>query len=127
VEINRPDIVNEVLAEFERYEAALVANDVSVLNCFFWNSERAVRYGIAEESCGIEAIRRYRATALPVPSGRELANTFITTFGDSLASVCTEFRGRDEMQLGRQTQTWVRIDGAWKIVVAHVSVRKLGS
>ena len=127
MEINRPDIVNDVHAEFERYEAALVENDVPTLNSFFWNSERAVRHGIAEECYGIEAIRRYRATAKRVDPRRRLANTVITTFGDSFASVSTEFEDREQQQLGRQTQTWVRFAEGWKIVMAQVSVRKRGS
>jgi hypothetical protein len=124
VQINRPDIVSEVRAAFERYEAALIANEVSVLNDFFWSSEHAVRYGIAEESYGIEAIRRYRTAALPVHPGRTLGNTVITTFGDSFASVCTEFEEPERAQLGRQTQTWVRFADGWKIVMAQVSARK---
>ena len=38
LEINLPDVVAEVTAAFERYEAALVANDVKVLDELFWNS-----------------------------------------------------------------------------------------
>ena len=123
MEINRPDILNEVRAEFERYEAALVANDVPVLNDFFWSSEHTVRYGIAEESYGITAVRRYRAIAKPVQPGRKLANTVITTFGDSFASVCTEFEDEELSTVGRQTQTWVRFAQGWKIVSAQVSRR----
>jgi hypothetical protein len=128
VEINRPDIVSEVRAAFERYEAALVVNDIGVLNDFFWSSEHAVRYGIAEESYGIDAIRRYRAAAKPVHPGRTLCNTVITTFGDSFATVCTEFAEPEQSQAGRQTQTWARFAEGWKIVMAQVSGRrKLGS
>jgi hypothetical protein len=37
-EINLPEVVAEVTAAFERYEQALVSNDVAVLNELFWQS-----------------------------------------------------------------------------------------
>ena len=38
IEINLPDVVAEVRVAFERYEAALTANDVAVLDESFWVS-----------------------------------------------------------------------------------------
>ncbi|HEV2008295.1 MAG TPA: AtzH-like domain-containing protein, partial [Burkholderiales bacterium] len=35
--INLPDVVAEVTAAFGRYEAAVVNNDVAVLDELFWN------------------------------------------------------------------------------------------
>jgi hypothetical protein len=35
--INLPDIVSEVRTVFERYEEALQANDIPVLEELFWN------------------------------------------------------------------------------------------
>ena len=43
MEINIPEVVAEVTAAFERYEAALVANDVSVLDELFWDSPLTLR------------------------------------------------------------------------------------
>ena len=36
--INDPDVVAEVTAAFESYEAALTGNNVAVLDTLFWNS-----------------------------------------------------------------------------------------
>ena len=41
---------------FERYERALVGNDVAVLDELFWDSALALRYGATENLYGYEAI-----------------------------------------------------------------------
>jgi hypothetical protein len=48
MEVNIPEIVAEVTATFERYEKALVTNDVALLNELFWNDPRTIRYGTQE-------------------------------------------------------------------------------
>ena len=59
--INRPDVLAEVTAAFERYEAALVSNDVAVLDELFWNSPHTLRYGVTENLYGYDAICAFRA------------------------------------------------------------------
>lgn len=120
-QINRPEVLAEVRRAFERYENALVSNDVAALNAFFWDSGQVVRYGMAEQDVGIAGIRAYRSSAPPVHPGRTLRETVITAFGPDTASVCTEFMAPDHPLPGRQTQMWVRFDDGWKIVAAHVS------
>ena len=118
-EINRPSVLAEVTAAFRRYEAALVGNDVAVLNELFWNSAHTLRYGISENLQGHQAIAGFRAARSPLGLARELRNTAITTFGDDFAVANTEFlRNGGE---GRQSQTWVRRPEGWRIVAAHVS------
>ncbi|MBI2705906.1 MAG: oxalurate catabolism protein HpxZ [Actinobacteria bacterium] len=119
---NRQDTVTEVRAAFERYEAALLANDARELASWFWDDARTVRYGIAESLYGHEAITAWRATADPVPASRRLVTTVITTFDDSCAVVDCEFTNGGAPGRGRQSQTWVRFDDGWKIVSAHVSM-----
>ena len=46
--INSPDTVAEVQAAFDRYEQALVTNDVQVLDELFWRSPHTIRYGATE-------------------------------------------------------------------------------
>jgi len=120
--INDPDVVSEVRAAFDQYEAALVANDVVSLNRWFWDSALTIRYGIAEHNLGIAAIRSWRLSAAAVHPGRALQETVITTFGRDFASVCTQFSTPDTCRTGRQSQTWARLDGGWRIVAAHVSL-----
>jgi ketosteroid isomerase-like protein len=122
LEINLRDVVAEVRAVFEAYEAALRRNDARALNGFFWDSPLALRYGIAEHNRGIAAIRRWRNTAPGVAASRRLRATQIVTFGTHTASVCTEFVSDDTASIGRQTQTWVKFGARWAIVAAHVSL-----
>ena len=45
MQINIPEIVAEVTAQFLRYEKALGSNDVDTIDTLFWNHERTLRYG----------------------------------------------------------------------------------
>lgn len=119
-EINLPDILAEVTAAFQRYETALIDNDVAVLDELFWNSPHTLRYGVAENLYGYEAIAAFRAARPSQGLQRELLNTTLTTFGRDFATANTEFR-RAEVQ-GRQSQTWVRMPEGWRVVAAHVSL-----
>lgn len=120
--INRPEVLASLRAAFDAYEAALLRHDVAALDAFFDDDPQTVRYGVAELGYGIEAIRRYRASAAPVHPQRSLRNVVIRSFGDDSGSACCEFLAPDTALIGRQTQTWVRIAGSWRIVAAHVSL-----
>ncbi len=122
VAVNLPDVLAEVTAVFERYEAALVANDVAVLDELFWDAPHTVRYGIAENLLGIDAIRAFRAARPAAGLARTLGCTVITTFGRDAATAMTEFRRERSAGIGRQSQTWVRFPQGWRVVAAHVSV-----
>lgn len=121
-EVDLPDIVAEVSEVFGAYERALVQNDVETLSGYFWDDERTVRYGINECLYGAAQIAEWRARADPVPAGRTLVNTVITTFGSDAACVNTEFSSVGRSTIGRQSQTWIRSSEGWKIVSAHVSL-----
>lgn len=120
IEINLPDVVAEVSAVFERYEAALVSNDVAVLDELFWKSSNTIRYGVAENLYSYDAIAAFRRTRRSAGLERTLVNTVITTYGRNFATANTEFQRPG--QYGRQSQTWVRMAGGWRIVSAHVSL-----
>jgi hypothetical protein len=121
-EINLPDVLAELDLAFDQYEAALVQNNVSVLDTFFWDNPKTVRYGVAENLYGGEEIRAYRMTCNPVPPGRCIIQKKITSFGCNFGVVNAEFISPDSEQTGRQMQTWVRFSEGWRIVAAHVSV-----
>ena len=116
------DVVAEVSEAFERYEAALVANDLDALAEAFWDSELTVRFGVADRQYGAEAIDAWRQIAPPLPPGRVIGPTTIVTFGRDAACVTTEFRYPSSTSLGRQSQTWIRFADGWRIVTAHVSL-----
>ena len=121
MQINIPEIVAEVSAIFARYEKALVGNDIETLNALFWKDARVLRYGIAENLYGYEAIAGFRAGRPTIDLDRDLFNTVITTYGRDFATGNTEYRRKATGKLGRQSQTWVRFPEGWRIVSAHVS------
>lgn len=120
LEINLPAVVAEVKSAFERYETALVSNDVAVLDELFWSSPHTVRYGVTENLYGYEAIAAFRSARSPAGLARTLSHTIITTYGTDFATVNTEFQRSG--QSGRQSQTWLRTDQGWRVVSAHVSL-----
>jgi ketosteroid isomerase-like protein len=119
--IDDPEIVAEVRAAFDRYEAALVSNDTEALDALFWDSPHVIRYGNAENLYGIEEIRAFRTARLAVDLSRDLAKTAIHTFGRDFATAATLYRRRGSGRTGRQMQTWLRTPDGWRVVAAHVS------
>jgi hypothetical protein len=122
LEINLPDVVAEVTAAFERYERALVANDVAILDSIFWNSPLALRYGVGENLYGYDAVAHFRANRPAINLARRLTNTIITTYGRDLATANTEFRRDGGNLTGRQSHVWLRTEEGWRIAAAHVSL-----
>lgn len=123
MDIDLPDVLAEVRAAFERYETALVSNDVATLDELFRDDPRTIRYGTSELLYGHAEIRAFRAARSPVALGRKLSRTVITSFGRDFAVACTLYeRPSAPGKIGRQTQTWVRFPEGWRVVVAHVSL-----
>ncbi len=122
MEINNPAIIAEVRAVFDRYEAAIAANDAAVLDSSFWDDPRVVRYGITELLYGIEAIRAFRASVKSY-APRAQKKITITTFGQDFATTNLEYQRLDSGLIGRETKIMARIPSqGWRIVSAHVSL-----
>ena len=123
LEIDIPDVLSELVAAFEAYEHALTGNDIETLNQLFWNSPSTVRYGTrdSERQYGHAEIAAFRIRRGAVNASRGLKNRRITTFGRDFGVTNTEFQTASSDKIGRQSQTWVRTEGGWKIVSAHVS------
>ena len=122
MDINLPNVLSEVRAVFERYEHALVNNEVAILDELFLNSPHTLRYGATENLYGYEAIQKFRANRSSQGLQRELMNTVITTFGHDFATANTEFKRANSDRTGRQSQTWIRTAEGWRVVAAHVSL-----
>ena len=123
MDVDLPEVLTEVTAQFARYEKALVANDVAVLDELFRRDDRTLRYGIGENLYGYGAITAFRAARSPVGLMRKTDKTVITTYGRDAAVASTLFyRDSAPGRVGRQMQTWVRFPEGWKIVAAHVSI-----
>jgi hypothetical protein len=122
MQINTPYVLTEVQAVFERYEQAVIHNDVAVLDELFWNNPLTLRYGVAENLYGFDSIQSFRASRSKGVE-RTLSNSVITTYGEDFATANTEFQTAGNPRNGRQSQTWIRTAEGWRIVSAHVSWR----
>ena len=122
MEIDLPEVVAEVREAFERYEQALVSNDVAALDGFFRDDPRTLRYGIGENLYGYDEIKAFRAARSPVNLARTRSRTVITTYGRDFAVASTLFHRDAAGKVGRQMQTWVRFPEGWRVVAAHVSI-----
>jgi hypothetical protein len=121
MQIDLPEVKAEVIAAFQRYERALMANDVATLNQIFRNDPRTIRYGIGENLYGHAEIAGFRAARSPAGLARTTSRTVITTYGRDMGVASTLFH-RTPGKVGRQMQTWVRFPDGWHVVAAHVSV-----
>jgi hypothetical protein len=122
MDTNLSHVVAQIDAAFDDYERALVANDVATLDRYFWTSPATVRFGVAENLYGADAISAYRSAAKPVHPARRIGHRVTTSFGADAGTVSVEFSAPDDARVGRQMQTWVRFPEGWRIVAAHVSM-----
>lgn len=122
MDINLPDVLQAVQAASDRYEQALVGNDVAVLDELFWDSPHTLRYGVGENLYGYAAIQAFRAARPATGLARTVLRSCITTYGQDFATVNIEFQRTGSPHTGRQSQTWLRTAAGWKVVSAHVSL-----
>jgi len=123
MDVDLPDVLAEVTAQFARYEKALISNDIAVLDELFRDDSRTLRYGIGENLYGYHEIMAFRAARPSVGLMRRTARTVISTYGRDTAVASTLFyRETAPGKVGRQMQTWVRFAEGWRIVAAHVSI-----
>ncbi len=122
LEINDPEIVAEVRAVFDRYEAALQANDIPVLERLFLDAPTTTRYGVGENLYGWLEISAFRRSGKLGAFRRDLRRTIVTTYGQDFATANTEYQRENEALPGRETKVLVRTDEGWRIVSAHASL-----
>jgi hypothetical protein len=123
MQINIPEAVAELAAEFEIYERAVVGGDFETLIRLFWDSPHTLRYGTStrERHYTHAEIAQFRRERGPIIQRRTLKNTRITTYGRDYGTANTEYIPEGSDKVGRQSQTWVRFPEGWRIVGAHVS------
>src|SRR5262245_34403007 len=99
MQIDLPEVVAEVTSAFERYEQALVSNDVAAVSALFLNDPRTIRYCICANLYGHAQVAAFPPRRLP----KDLARTVITTYGRDLAVASTLFyRDSAAGKVGRQ-------------------------
>ncbi|MEM7741330.1 MAG: oxalurate catabolism protein HpxZ [Pseudomonadota bacterium] len=121
MQIDDPSVIAEVTSAFERYEAALMADDIAVMDELFHQAPSTVRYGVGEVLYGYDEIAAFRRSRGGSPQ-RRLGRVAIHSFGEHHATTHAEFFRDGSEKRGRQTQSWAKIDGVWKVVSAHVSI-----
>ena len=92
MDINLPEIVAEVTAEFDRYEKALVTNDVAVLDNVFREARRPSATASTRTSTAMPRSRRSARRARRSALGRKLSRTVITTYGRDFAVASTLYQ-----------------------------------
>ena len=120
MEINNPQVRADLTAHFDRYQQALIDNNVAVLSELFWDNALTIRYGVGENLYGLAAIATYRTTRDPQGLTRVVGTSVVTTYGHDAATTNIEFARAG--RAGRQSQTWIRMPEGWRIVAAHVSI-----
>ncbi len=125
--INDPETLAEVEAAFAAYEQALMDNDLEALDALFWDSPLTVRIGPGQNLYGFAAIQAFRQNRVGGSPPRDLLKVVITTFGRDFATANCEFQRAGAPAPGRQSQTWARLPGGWRVVSAHVSMLGEGS
>ena len=121
MEIDLPDVIAEARAVFDRYEAAIAANDTAVLDTIFWADPRTVRFGITEILFGHEAIKAFRATVRSY-AARVTQRVQISTFGRDFACTHLIYERVGTGLIGRETKIMVRFADGFHVVSAHVSL-----
>lgn len=111
----------ELRAAFDAYEAAIVANDVEVLDAAFAPGPATLRADSAGLLVGHEAIGAFRGTRKPV-APRKIEKIEYRELGPDTALIVSVSRYHGG-GTGVQTQIWQHIHGRWLITAAHVTPR----
>ena len=120
-QINAATALADLNAAFDTYEDALVHNKVDVLEELFWKHPLTLRFGAKENLFGADQIKAFRASRPSAGLSREIIDRHIVTFGDAMGVANITFKRSTELRIGRQSQTWVKFAGLWRVVSAHVS------
>lgn len=122
VEVVSPAPVPEgLLAAFDAYETALLANDVAVLDALFAPGPDTVRGDGTTLLVGHDAIAGFRSGRAVIPT-RRVAELHVRPVADDAALVMASTEEPSTGATGLQTQLWQRLDGDWKVTAAHVTL-----
>jgi len=105
------------------YEAALLSNQLDVLDGMFLPDARVLRFGIADQQRGHDELVAWRSQSPGVPTSRRITSRVVMALGADVVAVDLTFVNGDASAIGRQSQTWVRTPVGWRIARAHVSMQ----
>lgn len=120
--MGKAEVVAEIRAEFDRYEAALVGNDVAALIGFFRPDAEAIRMMTDSGLYGIDEIAAFRKGRDTADLARDLTRVEVVALSDDIGVAVAEYRRRGSGRRGAQTQVWQRGPDGWRIAAAHVSL-----
>jgi len=109
MEIDIPEVLAELTAAFEEYERALLSNNPEVLIRLFWPDTRTIRYGVAENLYGADAIaafRHKRAERGGAPQ-RKTTRRQITTYGRDTAVASTKSMSQAARSSQGASDSWL--------------------
>lgn len=111
----------DLFSAFERYERAILDNDLDVLDEMFAPGPETLRGDAAGLLVGHPAISAFRGVRGGVPP-REIERIEYRPLAPDVALLVSVSRYRGG-GTGLQSQVWQRVDGAWRIAAAHVTGR----
>ena len=124
MQIDLPEVVAEVRTAFERYEQALVSNDVVTLNSLFHDDVRTIRYGGAENLYGYAAIESFRAARSPAGLAPHLIQDRHYDLWPRRRRCLDVVRAspRRRAKSAGRCRPGAKFAEGWRVVAAHVSV-----
>jgi hypothetical protein len=125
MELDDPAVLAELRAVFDRYEAALMANDTATLDAIFRADPRSERFGIAEILYGHAAIRAFRGSGKAY-ARRVRRKVHIVAPGRDVAATHLDCERVGTGLVGRETKIMARLPEGWRVVSAHVSLMGQG-
>ncbi|NVN43924.1 DUF3225 domain-containing protein [Asaia siamensis] len=116
-----PETVSALTLASDQYEEALAQNDVATLDALFCDDPNVIRLGATENLFGPVEIAEFRRQRRGGAPPRERLRREIVALGPDVGCVTVIFKNLRTGQTGRQSQTWIRQNGDWRVLVAHVS------
>ncbi|GBR21668.1 MULTISPECIES: nuclear transport factor 2 family protein [Asaia] len=116
-----PETVSALTLASDQYEEALAQNDVATLDALFCDDPNVIRLGATENLFGSAEIAEFRRQRRGGAPPRERLRREIVALGPESGCVTVIFKNLRTGQTGRQSQTWIRQNGVWRVLVAHVS------
>lgn len=116
-----PETVSALTLASDQYEEALAQNDVATLDALFCVDPNVIRLGATENLFGPVEIAEFRRQRRGGAPPRERLRREIVALGPDAGCVTVIFKNLRTGQNGRQSQTWIRQNGDWRVLVAHVS------
>ncbi|MGO2112585.1 MAG: AtzH-like domain-containing protein, partial [Pseudoclavibacter sp.] len=114
-----PECPPDLLAAFEAYEGAVMANDLPALSAWFAPGSGTLRGDSNGLLVGHGAISDFRASRGGV-SSRTITRLECRPLGEDVAVIASVSMFHDGGS-GLQTQVWKRLPEGWRIAAAHVT------